>query len=209
MGIRRGQAGFQRQQETAHLAAGGHLSQGGQGLAGVGGEQELHRIGPLLAGGCGLQGHGKAHIGQTHGPQGLHQLLLQGRRGLLAGPAEGAIGAVAALAGGCLSGLQGLQAGLGPSGGQLQPQLIPQLDQRGEVAAMAALQRLELGDALLQGPQALGITLEAGAIALEITGQILQSRQAITAAAAQGRNAGIKGLHLAQFLLAGRQVIQG
>ena len=76
VGIGGGQAGLQSQQEARHLTTGGHLRQRRQRLAGVGGEQELNCIGPLLTRWGRLNRHAEAHVGQAHRPQGLHQLLL-------------------------------------------------------------------------------------------------------------------------------------
>jgi len=65
VGIGRRQAGGERQQEAAHLATGGHLLQRGQGLAGVGREQELDQIGAVIFWCDGLQRHAEAHIGEA------------------------------------------------------------------------------------------------------------------------------------------------
>ena len=206
--IGRRQAGFQGQQKARHLAAGGHLRQRRQGLAGVGGEQELHRIGPLLPGCGGRDRHGEAHVGQPHRPQGLHQLLLQRRGSAAAGCRERSIGPVAASPGGSLSGLKRLKAGLSSARGELRAQRIAPMDQFSQILAMAAFQGLELSDALLQLGQAVGIAFQAGAVAIEITGQILQLGQAITAAGSQGGHGRIQLLHLGQLRLAGCQVIE-
>ena len=56
---------------------------------------------------------------------------------------------------------------------------------------MAPLQGLELGHALLQLRQAFWVTIKTRSIAIEIAGQILQSRQTIAAATAQLPNAAI------------------
>ena len=206
--IGRRQAGFQRQQEARHLTAGGHLRQGSQRLARVGGKQKLHRVSPLLRGGGGLDRHGKAHVGEAHGPQPGQQLLLQlgGRR--LPGGGEGAMGPVTVGSVGLLRQLKGLQAGVCPTGGQLLPQNVPAVDQLLKREAMAALQRLELGDALLQVPQAVGIAVEGGAVAVELAGQVLELGEPIAAAGAELRHGGIQLLHGGQFALAGRQMIE-
>ena len=100
MGVGGGQTGLEGQQKTAHLTAGGHLGQRRQGLAGIGRKQEAHRIAALLRGGGGLQLHRKAHMGQPHRPQRLHQLLFEAAGGDGPGGAQGAVGLVALLTGG-------------------------------------------------------------------------------------------------------------
>ena len=124
MGVGGGQAGFEGQQKTAHLTAGGHLGQGRQGLAGIGRKQEAHRIAALLAGGGGLQLHRKTHMGQPHRPQRLHQLVLQEAGGDGSGGTQGAVGLVALLAGGDFALLQGREGGGGTAGRQLLAQLV-------------------------------------------------------------------------------------
>ena len=104
--------------------------------------------------------------------------------------------------------LQGLQGGFAPTRAQLHPQAIAPFNQAGQIQPVAAFQGFELGHALLQGRQALGITLQAGAIAIEITDQILQTGQTITAALAQRLHGAIKRLHLAQLLLTGGQMVE-
>ena len=208
MRIRSRQTGFQRQQKARHLPAGGHLRQGRQGLTGVRREQKLHRIGPLLRGAGGLELHGKAHVGEPHRPQPGQQLLLQGRRRRLTGLGEGAIGPVTGGTAGAFRPLKRLQAGLGAAGGQLLPQGIPPADQLHQILAMAALQGLELGDALLQLPQALRITLQGGAITIQLPGQVLELGQAVAAALQQRRQRRIQLLHGGQLPLTGSHMIQ-
>lgn len=208
VGVGRGQAGFQRQQEAAHLAAGGHLGQGSRGLARVGGEQELHRIGPLLAGLGGAQGDGETHVGQSHRPQGRHQLVLEVAGGGGAGTGEHGIGPITPLAGGGFGGLQARQGRLGIRPGQLLAQLVAPGDQFGQALAVAALQGLELGHALLQQGQALRVALQQRAVAIQIPGQVLQPGQGVSAGPVQDHHAGVEGGHGLQLLVAGRQVIQ-
>ena len=73
---------------------------------------------------------------------------------------------------------------------------------------MAALQRLELGQPILQLGQALRITLQTSTVPIQVTGQFQQLRQHITATGREFGSCGIKLLHLQQFSLANRQVIQ-
>ncbi len=208
VGVGRRQAGFQGQQEAAHLTAGGHLHQRRRRLARVGGEQELHRIGPLLAGLGGAEGHGEAHVGQAHGPQGRHQLLLEAAGGGGAALGEHGIGPIAPLAGGGFGGLQARQGGLRIRPGQLLAQLVAPGDQFGQGLAMAALQGLEQGHALLQQGQAVGVALQQGAVAVEVAGQILQPGEGVGAGPVQGHHIGVEAGHGLQLLVAGRQVIQ-
>ena len=44
-----------------------------------------------------------------------------------------------------------------------------------EPLAMAALEGLELGHPLLQGPEAFGIAVEGGAVAIKVAGQLLEA----------------------------------
>ncbi len=208
MGVGRRQTRFEGQQEAAHLAARGHVRQGRRGLARVGGEQELHRIGPLLAGLGGAEGHGEAHVGQAHGPQGRHQLVLEAAGGGAAGAGEHGIGPIAPLAGGGFGGLKARQGGLGIRLGQLLPQAVAPGDQFGQVLAVAALQGLELGHPLLQQGQALRVALQQGAVAIQIPGQILQPGQGVGAGPVQGHHTGVEDGHGLQLLVTGRQVIQ-
>ena len=118
-------------------------------------------------------------------------MLLQGSGGLAAGGAERGIGLIAKLAGSLLRQLQGLQGSFATAGGQLLPQAIAQGDQASQILAMAPLQGLELGHALLQLRQAFWVTIKTRSVAIQIAGQILQSRQTIAAATAQLTDAAI------------------
>ena len=74
---------------------------------------------------------------------------------------------------------------------------------------MAAFERLELGHALLQLRQLIGVALEPGAVAIEVAGEILQARQGIGAGLAHRLQGGIQNLHLLEFLFTGRQMVEG
>ncbi len=57
--------------------------------------------------------------------------------------------------------------------GPVFAQAVAPGDQLRQILAMAALQRFELGDPLLQLGQVLRIALEGGAVAIEVAGQVM------------------------------------
>ena len=98
-------------------------------------------------------------MGQGHGPQRLHQVVLQAFRCFLALIGELLTGRITLLTAQQLLLLQRHQSRCSPTGLEGVAQLITALNQGLEISTKAPFQGLQRSNALLQGRQMLGIRL--------------------------------------------------
>ena len=98
-------------------------------------------------------------MGQGHGPQRLHEVVLQAFRCFLALIGELLTSRITLLTALQLLLLQGHQSRCSPTGLQGVAQLITALNQGLQISTKAPFQGLQRSNALLQGRQMLGIRL--------------------------------------------------